>query len=79
MAVLYDSTPAGLPVKGKGEDKIQCLQAYKPRQGDESKPIMAIALKRVSVMTNTYVRVGWVENCKEHWFTSDKLSTIKII
>ena len=72
VAVLYDTTPAGLPAKGEWEDKIQCLQAYKPRQGDQPKPIMAIALKRVSVMTNAYVRVGWVENCKEHWFTSDK-------
>ena len=79
VAVLYDSNPAGLPANGEGEDKNQCLQAYKPRQGDEAKPIMAIALKRDSVMTNTYVRVGWVENCRERWFTSDKLSTIKII
>ena len=78
VAVLYDSTP-GWGAKEDGEDKIQCLQAYKPRQGDEPKPIMAIALKRISVMTKTYVRVGWVEDCKEHWFTSDKLSTIKII
>ena len=79
VAVLYDSTSADLQRKGDREDKIQCLQVYKPRQGDEPKPIMAIALKRVSVVTKTYVRVGWVENCKEHWFTSDKLSTIEII